>query len=205
MRLPLETAALPADAIEIGRIADAWGIKGWFKVLPHSASPEALFSSKRWFLLPPERPMKPKRSTEIAASKTEQVAWTEPLLLSVKEVKDHSDTVVACAQDINDRNAAEALRGARIFVPRSSFPAAAEGEYYWVDLIGLQVVNREGIDLGQVRDLMSTGPQTVLVIEAAPEAEGGKALERMIPFVDAFVDGVDLPGKRIMVDWQPDY
>ena len=205
MRPPLEKAALPADAIEIGRIADAWGIKGWFKVLPHSASPEALFSSKRWFLLPPDRPMKPKRATEIAASKTEQVAWTEPLLLCVKEAKDHSDTVVACAQDINDRNAAEALRGARIFVPRSSFPTAAEGEYYWVDLIGLQVVNREGIDLGQVRDLMSTGPQTVLVLEAAPASEGGKALERMIPFVDAFVDGVDLPGKRITVDWQPDY
>ena len=150
-------------------------------------------------------PRFPKRATEIAASKTEQVAWTEPLLLCVKEAKDHSDTMVACAQDINDRNAAEALRGARIFVPRSSFPTAAEGEYYWVDLIGLQVVNREGIDLGQVRDLMSTGPQTVLVIEAAPESEGGKALERMIPFVDAFVDGVDLPGKRITVDWQPDY
>jgi 16S rRNA processing protein RimM len=97
------------------------------------------------------------------------------------------------------------LRGARIFVPRSSFPTAADGEYYWVDLIGLQVLNREGVDLGQVRDLMSTGPQTVLVIEASPEAEGGKPVERMIPFVSAFVDGVDLPGKRITVDWQPDY
>lgn len=205
MRPPLETAVLPADAIEIGRITDAWGIKGWFKVLPHSASPEALFSSKRWFLLPPDRPMKPQRATAAAASKTEPVAWTQPLLLSIKEAKDHSDTVVACAQDINDRNAAESLRGARIFVPRSSFPTAADGEYYWVDLMGLQVVNREGVDLGQVKDLMSTGPQTVLVIEAAPEAEGGKPVERMIPFVANFVDDVDLPGQRITVDWQPDY
>ena len=204
MRPPLETAALPADAIEVGRIADAWGIKGWFKVLPHSASPEALFSSKRWFLLPPDRPMKPSRVVESAASKAAQ-AWTEPLVLRIKESKDHSDTVVACAHDIDDRNAAEALRGARIFVPRSSFPSAGEGEYYWVDLIGLQVVNREGLDLGQVRDLMSTGPQTVLVLEAAPETEGGKPVERMIPFVSAFVDGVDLPAKRITVDWQPDY
>jgi 16S rRNA processing protein RimM len=203
MRPSLETAALPADAIEIGRITDAWGIKGWFKVLPHSASPEALFSSKSWFLLPPDRPMKPARAT--AHTAPGPAAWTGPLLLQVKEVKDHSDTVVACAQGVDDRNAAESLRGARIFVPRSSFPQAAEGEYYWVDLIGLQVVNREGLDLGQVRDLMSTGPQTVLVIEAAPEAEGGKAVERMIPFVAAFVDGVDLPGKRITVDWQPDY
>jgi len=205
MRPPLETAALPADAIEVGRIADAWGIKGWFKVLPHSASPEALFSSKRWFLLPPDRPMKSKRATEIAAANTEQMVWSEPLLLCIKEAKDHSDTVVACAQDINDRNAAESLRGARIFVPRSSFPTAAEGEYYWVDLMGLQVINREGLDLGQVRDLMSTGPQTVLVIEAAPDVEGGKPVERMIPFVSAFVDGVDLSAKRITVDWQPDY
>jgi 16S rRNA processing protein RimM len=205
VRPPLETAALPADAIEVGRIADAWGIKGWFKVLPHSASPEALFSSKRWYLLPPDRPMKPKRATEAAASKTEQAAWTEPLLLRIKESKDHSSTLVASAHEIEDRNAAEALRGARIFVPRSSFPTAGDGEYYWVDLLGLDVVNREGVALGQVRDLMSTGPQTVLVLEAAPEAEGGKPLERMIPFVSAFVDAVDLPGKRITVDWQPDY
>ena len=203
MRLPLEAAAMPADAIEIGRIADAWGIKGWFKVLPHSASPEALFSSKRWFLLPPDRPMKPKRPTEAAAA--QQAVWTEPLLLSIKEAKDHSGTVVACAQHIDDRTAAESLRGARIFVPRSSFPTAGDDEYYWVDLIGLQVFNREGLDLGQVRDLMSTGPQTVLVIEASSPSDDGKPVERMIPFVSAFVDGVDLAGKRITVDWQPDY
>jgi 16S rRNA processing protein RimM len=203
MRPPLETAALPADAIEIGRITDAWGIKGWFKVLPHSASPEALFSAKSWFLLPPDRPMKPRRGTD--AADAAQQAWNEPLLLSILEVKDHSDTVVARAQGIDDRNASESLRGGRIHVSRASFPAAADGEYYWVDLMGLQVINREGVDLGQVRDLMSTGPQTVLVIEAAPETEGGKPVERMIPFVAAFVDGVDLPGKRITVDWQPDY
>jgi 16S rRNA processing protein RimM len=205
MRPALDTAALPADAIEIGRITDAWGIKGWFKVMPHSASPEALFSSKQWFLLPPDRPMKPKRPTQAVPEALSQATWTEPLLLHIQEVKNHSDTVVACAQGMGDRNAAESLRGARVFVPRSSFPAAADGEYYWVDLLGLQVVNREGLDLGQVRDLMSTGPQTVLVIEAAPEVEGGKAVERMIPFVSAFVDGVDLPGQRITVDWQPDY
>ena len=69
----------------------------------------------------------------------------------------------------------------------------------------MDVVNREGVALGQVRDLMSTGPQTVLVIEAPADGEGGKPVERMIPFVSAFVDGVDLPAKRITVDWQPDY
>ena len=147
--------------------------------------------------------MKPQRGQEAAASA--QQAWREPLLLNILEVKDHSDTVVARAQAIDDRNASESLRGGRIFVPRSSFPEAADGEYYWVDLIGLQVFNREGVDLGQVRDLMSTGPQTVLVIEFPAETAGAKPVERMIPFVAAFVDGVDLPARRITVDWQPDY
>ena len=184
---PLAAAALPADAIEVGRIADAWGVKGWFKVLPHSSNPEALFSSKRWYLQPSERGAKTFNGT---------------VLLPIRQAKDHSDSVVAWAQGIDDRNGAEALRGARIFVPRSSFPSTSDDEYYWVDLIGLSVFNREGVALGQVRELMSTGPQTVLVLAYEQD---GKAQERMIPFVSAFVDKVDLPEKRITVDWQPDY
>lgn len=183
----LESAELPADAVEVGRITDAWGIKGWFKVLPHSASPEALFSSKRWFLLPSERGAKTFQGT---------------MLLSIKEAKDHSDSVVACAHDVLDRTAAEALRGARIFIARSSFPTAAPDEYYWVDLIGLNVINREGESLGTVRELLSTGPQTVLVMDYL---EGGKLCERMIPFVSAYVDSVDLGARHIKVDWQKDY
>lgn len=177
----------PDDAIEVGIIVDAWGVKGWFKVLPHSASPEALFSSRRWYLLPSERGAK---------------TFSGPVLLRVREAKEHSDTVVASAHEVDDRSAAEALKGARIFIPRSSFPTAATDEYYWVDLIGLEVVNREGLALGRVKELLSTGPQTVLVIEYV---EDGKALERMIPFVAAYVDAVDLAGQRITVDWQPDY
>ena len=183
----VEPAELPADAIEVGRVADAWGIKGWFKVLPHSASPEALFSSKRWYLQPSEKGAK---------------TFSGTVLLRVREAKEHSDTIVASAHDVDDRGAAEALKGARIFVARSSFPTAGTDEYYWVDLIGLEVVNREGVALGTVRELLSTGPQTVLVIEYF---EQGKVLERMIPFVSVYVDAVDLAAKRITVDWQADY
>jgi 16S rRNA processing protein RimM len=188
MSVGLEPAELPADAVEVGRIHDAWGIKGWFKVLPHSASPEALFSSKRWYLQPSERSAKP--------------AFTGTVLLRIREAKEHADTIVATAQEVDDRSAAEALKGARIFVPRSSFPTAGDDEYYWVDLLGLRVVNREGVDLGEVRDLMSTGPQTVLVVGYEQD---NQPAERMIPFVGAYVDSVDLAGKRITVDWQPDY
>jgi 16S rRNA processing protein RimM len=180
----LEAAELPADAIEVGRIADAWGIKGWFKVLPHSAQPEALFSSKRWLLQPPG------------------AAGSQAFRLAIREAKEHSDVIVASSEDVPDRNAAEALRGARVFVPRSSFPTAGDDEYYWVDLIGLAVVNREGVALGSVRELLASGPQTTLVLDAT---EDGKPVERMVPFVSAFVDQVDLAGRLITVDWQPDY
>lgn len=183
----LETAELPADAVEVGRIADAWGIKGWFKVLPYSAQPEALFSSKQWFLLPTERGAQ---------------TFTGVALLAVKEAKEHSDSIVAHAHGVHDRNAAEALRGARIFISRSSFPSADSDEYYWVDLIGLDVVNRQDESLGVVRELLSTGPQTVLVLAYEQD---GKACERMIPFVSAYVDDVSLPERRIRVDWQSDY
>lgn len=185
----LDPAELPADAVEVGRIADAWGVKGWFKVLPYSADPEALFSSKRWYLQPSEKGAKS--------------FFTGTVLLPIRQAREHSDSVVAHAQGVDDRDAAEALKGARIFVPRSSFPTAAEDEYYWVDLIGLSVVNREGVALGTVRELLATGPQTTLVLSWLQD--DGKEQERMIPFVSAFVDQVDLPGRRIVVDWQPDY
>lgn len=183
----LESAQLPADAVEVGRIADAWGVKGWFKVIAHSGDPEALFAAKQWFLQPSERGAKTFQGTR---------------LLSLGQVRTHSDSIVASAEAVGDRDAAEQLRGARVFVSRASFPKAADDEYYWVDLIGLEVINREGVNLGRVRDLMATGPQSVLVIEYAEE---GKTLERMIPFVSAFVDQVQLPERRITVDWQPDY
>lgn len=184
----LEPAELPADAVEVGRIQGAWGIKGWIKIQPYSASPEALFSSRRWFLLPAERGAK--------------ATFDGVVRLKVKEAREHADTIVACAHDLADRDAAEALKGARIFVPRSSFPTPAEGEYYWVDLIGLAVVNREGVLLGEVTDLMATGPQQVLLVGYE---EAGKPHERLIPFVGAYIDQVDLEGRRITVDWQADY
>lgn len=183
----LEPAELPADAIEVGRVTDAWGVKGWFKVLPYSADPEALFSSKRWYLLPTEKGVK---------------TFDGVGQLKIKEAKTHSDTVVAAAHGVDDRTAADALRGARIFIAKSSFPTPRKDEYYWVDLIGLAVVNREGLSLGQVSELLSTGPQTVLVMQ---DQVDGQTLQRMIPFVAAYVDDVDLAARRILVDWQPDY
>jgi 16S rRNA processing protein RimM len=186
----LTAVELPTDAVEVGRVTGAWGIQGGIRVKPFAAAPEALFSTKRWYLTAPETPgPKPTRAVVF------------PLLLKVVQAREQGDAVVATAHELADRNAAEALKGARVFVPRTSFPTPAEGEFYWVDLIGLAVVDREGAALGSVVGLIETGPHCVLRIATA----GADAAETLIPFVDAYVDGVDLAARRITVDWQPDY
>ncbi len=191
----LQASSLPDDAVELGRIQDAWGIKGWVRILPHSADTEALFASSRWFLQPPEGRFARGFS-----------AFAGCVGVSVAEIKAHADGLVARLEGVADRNAAEALKGARIYLPRSAFPAIPDGEYYWVDLIGLQVVNREGVPLGVVRDLLSTGPTSVLVLEYTESVDGApRVAERMIPFVSHYVDEVDKAGRRIVVDWQVDY
>jgi len=185
--------AWPDDAVEVGRIVDAWGVKGWFKVQPYSSDPQALFSSKRWYIRPPEERFAKPRPAGAPA-------W--PTLLRISQAKEHGDVVVAQAPDVPDRSAAEALKGGRVFISRASFPTADANEFYWVDLVGLDVVSRDGAVLGKVVDLLDTGAHSVLRIE---DATGAKAVERLIPFVDAYVDSVDLPGKRITVDWSPEW
>ncbi len=191
-------AEFPADAVEVGRVTDAWGIKGWIRVQPYAKDPQALFSSRRWYLRPPL--LQPGRPAPVVAAPL-------PHLLRVAEARSHGDDVVAAIRDVTDRKAAEALRGARIFVARSSFPTADEGEYYWIDLIGLQVVNRDGVALGRVIGLLDNGAQSVLQVrdDAAADAAGQPVAERLIPFVAAYIDHVDLAARRIDVDWGVDY
>lgn len=181
-----ENAQWPEGAIEVGRIIGAWGVKGWVKVQTFSSDPQALFSSKRWFVEAPE-PFKGQR------------------LFKVVHAKSHGGVVVAQLAACPDRNTAESLKGVRIFVPRESFPTPDTDEYYWVDLIGMTVVNREGITLGQVQGLLDTGPHSVLRITPPGGAEAGSTQEVLVPFVKAYVDDVSLSAKRITVDWGLDY
>ena len=176
-----DAVVFPADAVEVGRVAGAWGVKGWIKVQAFADDPQALFSTKRWFLRPADGPGK-----------------APPPLLRVTESREHGGLIIATAEEVPDRDAAEALRGARIFVSRASFPTAGADEYYWVDLIGCAVVNREGVGLGTVAELIDTGAHSVLRLVAGDD-------ERLIPFVAAYIDSVDLPKRRIVVDWGLDY
>ena len=187
--------AFPDDAIEVGRVLGAWGIKGGIRVQPFSKDPEALLSAKRWFIRPPEG----------LGAKLGVLSF--PTSLRVTHSKVHGDSVVATAQQLPDRNAAEAMQGARIFISRSNFPSAGDGEFYWIDLIGLAVVNRQGEALGTVTDLIDTGAHSVLRLRRPDVVEGAslEASERLIPLVAAFIDDVSLAERRITVDWGLDF
>jgi len=197
----------PEDAIEVGRVLDAWGVKGGFKVLPFSSDPQALFCTKRWFLRPAEpqpgaaiaRPV----SASAASAGAAPVRLARPRFLKVRQAREQGDAIVVTAEGVDDRNTAESLRGARVFVSRSAFPTPDDDEFYWVDLIGLDVVNRDGVALGSVADLIDTGPHCVLRC-AFTDAEG-KPAERLIPFVAAYIDSVSLAQRRIVADWGLDY
>jgi 16S rRNA processing protein RimM len=225
-----EDLSWPDDAIEVGRIIGAWGIKGGIKVLPFAADPQALFSARTWFLKPAEsvkppsaaasaNPLKRGKPAVVPAHKTpaQKAALAAPLpfALNVQGVRDQGDAIVATAPEIPDRDAAEAMKGVRVFVSRSTFPAPDADEFYWIDLIGLSVANREGVALGDVIGLIDTGPHCVLRVKAVTVQDSADAAvdapaepaadERLIPFVDAYVDSVDIPGRRIVVDWGLDY
>lgn len=177
-------AEVPADLIQVGYVAGAYGLRGGIRVTPHSSDADALLSVKTWWLDKPSlRPVQ------------------------VRLAKQHSGDVTATLVDVADRDTAEALKGATVQVSRADFPALPDDEYYWTDLIGMATVNLQGEVLGKVVDLMSNGPQSILRIvppadAAAPDA---KVEERLVPFVDAFVKTVDVKAGLITLDWGLDY
>lgn len=170
-------------------MSGAYGIHGWVRIKSYSAEADALLHAKTWWLDKPEL-----RDVDMLQSKI------------------HGGDVVAQLMGVADRDAAEKLKGTSVQIPRSHFPALSDDEFYWVDLIGLDVQNLQGETLGVVSSLMENGAHPILQIappkSAAPEkdAEPGKSQpEILIPFVDQFVKTVDLAARKITVDWGLDY
>lgn len=184
---------LPEDLVEVGYVGAAYGIRGWIKVQPHADDASALLHARRWWLLSP-----PQAGLVVA-----EAARAEPVCVKIAQSREHSGTVVAQAAGVADRNLAEALRGRRVWIRRADFPAPEDDEFYWVDLIGCSVSNEQGELLGEVSGLIDNGAHQIL--QVAFVQPDGKAGERLIPFVDAFLRTVDTAGKRIVVDWGLDY
>ena len=97
-----------------------------------------------------------------------------------------------------DRTAAEAVDGFYVAVPREALPKPDKDEYYWADLIGLEVWNTQDVRLGTVSGLLSTGAHDVLQVQDGE-------VERLIPFVASYVTDVDVAVRRIRVEWEADW
>jgi 16S rRNA processing protein RimM len=130
---------LPDDLVLVGYVSGAYGINGWVRIHPYSSDADALLSAKTWWLDKPEL-----QDVEMLQSKV------------------HGGDVVAQLMGVSSRNGAEALKGAAVQVRRSHFPALSDDEFYWVDLIGLDVENLRGEHLGAVTDLLDYGAHPIL-------------------------------------------
>lgn len=163
--------------ITVGRLHGAFGVRGEVKLESHTAPEKAIARYQPWIL--------------------RDARGTERVCDGVK-VREGVKGLIAQLPGVEDRDAADALRGVEVLVPRSALPPPAPGEYYWVDLEGLRVLNQDGVDFGTVSHLFNNGANDVLV------ARGER--ERMIPFVQPdFITAVDFDAGLVRVDWDADF
>ena len=162
----------------MGHITAPFGVQGWVKIQADTESPDSLLAYPELYIGKDNnwRPIK--------------VLDIEPRL---------KGTLVARLDGVADRDKAFALRGQLLAVPRAALPEASDDEYYWADLIGMAVSGIDDVDLGTVNNLMSTGANDVLIVN------GPDGVERLIPFVEAFVINVDKTARRISTLWGLDY
>ena len=160
--------------LTLGSIAGPHGLKGWVRVISHTDPREAIFSYHPWLL-----------------GENQQA-------VEILDGGRSGKSLVVHLEGVNDREAAEALNGKAIGVYRSQLPELEDKEFYWADLIGLEVVLPEGRSLGKIEQMMATGANDVMVVEGDRQ--------RLIPFViDQTVVEVDTESGKVIVDWDADF
>lgn len=165
-----------AGLVTMGRVNGLFGVKGWVKVYSYTQPVEQIVEYDPWYLYVGGewRPMK------------------------LETGRRHGKGVVVRLEACDDREQAAALIGADIAVRREQLPKLPPGEYYWADLVGLSVINLEGVELGKVDHLFETGANDVIVVR--------DDRERLIPFIQGdVVTEIDLEGGVLRVDWDPDF
>lgn len=178
MSAPSVETPIAADRlIQLGRIVGLFGVQGEIKLESDTVPRDAIFRYQPWELRMPN-------------GRISQVNGVRG--------RDTGRNVVARVPEVEDRDQAQALIGAEIWVPRSHMPASTPGSYYWVDLEGMAVQTLEGVPLGMVSHMLATGANDVMVIEGERQ--------RLVPFIlDNYVQSVDLDARLIRVDWDPEF
>ncbi|MGV6988288.1 ribosome maturation factor RimM [Testudinibacter sp. P80/BLE/0925] len=162
----------------VGKLGSTYGIRGWLRIYSSTEQQESIFDYQPWYL-----------NIKGQWQATELESW-----------RYHSNDLIVKLKNVDDRDAAHALTNVEIGVSADNFPALEEG-YYWHDLIGCQVINLQGYQLGVVSDMMETGSNDVFMVKANLNDAFGKQ-ERLIPYLEeTVVKRVDLATKTIEVDW----
>ena len=164
--------------ITVGKTGAPYGVRGWVKVQSFTESVENLLDYDPWYV----------KSSEAST-------WVEASLV---EAKVHGKGIIAKFEACDDRDAALKMGGLEVAIRRDQLPRPEEGEYYWIDLEGLEVKTLDDISLGKVDHIEATGANDVLVVKGERE--------RLIPYVlDHIVHEVDLDAGFMRVDWDPDF
>jgi len=165
----------------MGRVAGAYGVKGWLKVVPFTDKVDTLGAFGTWWVGRDDR-------------------WQA---VKVEQVHPHGRHLLAQVAECGSPEAAEAWRGMQVAVPRAEMPRLPDGEYYWVDLEGAEVTNEGGERLGEIAEVFSNGAHGVLRVR---ERSGdGRTVERLIPFVPGIVLSVSLEQRSVRVAWERDW
>ena len=171
-------APVGADMVVVAAVGAPFGVKGWSHVHSFTDPPDNLLNYAPLYL------------------RTER-GWRALPKLALRR---HQQGFVGLVSAVADRDAARGLTKSELAVLAADLPAADLDEYYWRDLIGLEVRDTAGTSLGRVKGLLETGAHDVLRVQPAGDAE-----EVLVPFVAAYVHTVDLATGTITVDWQGDW
>lgn len=164
------------NTVDVGKISGVFGVKGWLKIFSYTSPKENILNYSPWLL---------KKAGEVKT-------------VEVVDGNLQGGGVIAQIKGVNDRNQAETLLGYEIFIRRGQLPETSEGEYYWSDLIGLEVETTDGVALGVVDSLLETGANDVLIVKGERE--------RAVPFIKGqVIVEIDREAGRIVVDWDPDF
>ncbi len=167
----------PPEWIEVGRVAGTYGVRGWLRIQPYTTRSETVLDYQPWRV---------RQRSGVVETPT------------VLEAQIHGKGLIVRIAECRVREDAERWTGGTIECPVSALPVLAVGEYYWGELLGLVVETVDGVILGPVHRLLETGANDVLVVRGADR-------ERLIPYIPAVVRRVDKDGRRMVVDWDPDF
>ena len=160
----------------MGRLASPYGVKGWLHVTSYTELPESLLGYLPWYL---------RRRND----------WETIELVSGRV---HGKGLVVQLKGCVDRDEAAVLTGTEIGIYRSQLPEAAADEFYWSDLVGMQVITQDARTLGRLDHLFETGANDVMVVKGDQEY--------LVPYIEGqVVQSVDLEAGVITVDWDPDF